>query len=184
MPQVNASLEEIKSEDVKGRLTAIQENVLELDQEILNLRKQIDEKRGVVGASKAIADRVSQEMNLVQKKIDDQTVSVEEARIRIDQIQRIVYIIREIHRANEGELVTHRGKISGLEKAAEMAAKRFEDTKMKYERHQRMEEEEAQFNKSDSEKPKEEKPASAPQVPPVTLFEGKVRTRGKKKKGT
>lgn len=190
MPQiVNSSIEAVKSEDVRGRLTAIQESVLELDQEISNSRKQIDEKRGIVNASKAIGDRVFQECNVVQKKIDEKTIEIDEARIRIDQIQRIVYIIREIQKANETEFSMLRGKIVGLEKAADYASKRFEDTRLKYERHQRMEEEEEdRFKKTPSggdvvQSPIEQSPVEQ-KTPPVTLFEGKVGRRGKKKKGT
>ena len=143
----NTSLEEIKHPETRGRLTGIQEMVLEFDQEVLNLKKAIDERRGVVHASKVIGERIFQECNVVNKKVDDAGLSVEEAKIRIDQIQKNVYIIREIQKENERDLSQMYGRIAGLEKAGQMAAKRFEDTRMKFELHERMEADERERDK-------------------------------------
>jgi len=143
----NPSLEEIKHPETRGRLTGIQEMVLEFDQEVLNLKKSIDERRGVVHASKVIGDRIFQECNVINKKVDDSGLSVEEAKIRIDQIQKTVYIIREIQKENERELSQMYGRIAGLEKAGQMAAKRFEDTRLKFKRHERMEADEKERDK-------------------------------------
>jgi len=143
----NPSLEEIKHPETRGRLTGIQEMVLEFDQEVLNLKKSIDERRGVVHASKVIGDRIFQECNVINKKVDDSGLTVEEAKIRIDQIQKTVYIIREIQKENERELSQMYGRIAGLEKAGQMAAKRFDDTRLKFERHERMEADERELDK-------------------------------------
>jgi len=143
----NPSLEEIKHPETRGRLTGIQEMVLEFDQEVLNLKKSIDERRGVIHASKVIGDRIFQECNVINKKVDDAGLSVEEAKIRIDQVQKIVYIIREIQKENEKDLSQMYGRIAGLEKAGQMAAKRFEDTRLKFERHERMEADERETDK-------------------------------------
>lgn len=178
---VNESLNEIENPETRARLTGIQEVVLDFDQEVRSLEKQELERKALSGACASIGQRLLQECAAINKKIDEGLLPVEEARIRMDQAKRMVEVVRSIEADSRKDLFVLQGKISGLRAAAERAAKRFDETVQKYERHKRMEAE-------DRAERGEPEPKLTPEpAPPVTLFEGKVKTNlkpVKRKKST
>jgi hypothetical protein len=166
---VNQSLEEVRHPETRARLTGIQEVVLDFDQEVQNTERLIIEKKGVGSSTATIAQRLLQECAAINKKIDDGVVTVEEGRIRMDQAKRMVEVVRSVEMDSRRELSILQGRVSGLKAAADLASKRFNDTALKYERHERMEQEERELRG-------EPEPTLTPEpVPPATLFEGKVK---------
>jgi hypothetical protein len=173
---VNQSLEEVKHPETRARLTGIQEVVLDFDQDIQTTEKMLVEKKGTGNSAAAIAQRLIQECAAINKKIDEGVMTVEEGRIRMDQGKRMVEVVRSVETDSRRELFILQGRIGGLKAAAELASKRFTDTVQKYERHERMEQEEREL------RGEPETPKTASPVPPVTLFNGKVRVGGKTKR--
>lgn len=165
---VNESLNEVSHPETRARLTGIQEVVLDFDHEVKSLEKQELERKALLNASAFIAQRLVQECAQMNKRIDDGTLPVEEGRIRIDQSRRMVEVVKTVEGDNRKELFVLQGRISGLRSAAEKAAKRFDETVQKYERHRRMEEEDRAA--------RGEPEPTLPSVPPVTVFAGKVKT--------
>ena len=66
----------------------------------------------------------------------------DEAKIRINQINIAVDLIGKIQTQAHDEIKVARGKVAGLKEAGAVAQRRFHETAAKYERHQRMAEEE------------------------------------------
>jgi len=173
---VNQSLEEVKHPETRAKLTGIQEVVLDFDQDIQTTEKMISEKKGNGSSASMIAQRLIQECAAINKKIDEGVMTVEEGRVRMDQGKRMVEVVRSVETDSRRELFILQGRISGLKAAAELAAKRFTDTVQKYQRHERMEEEDREA------RGEPETHMTASPVPPVTLFNGKVRVGGKAKR--
>jgi hypothetical protein len=138
----NESINEIKEPTARGKLAGLQEMVWELDQAVLEARGSVREKNGVVSASDVIAKRLQQECLVINKKLDDELIPKEEARIRVNQTEALVAIVRSIAEQNRADMNALRGKIEGLQLAATKAGERFKNEAAKYERHQRMEAEE------------------------------------------
>lgn len=172
---VNQSLEEIRNPEVRARLTGIQEVVLDFDQDVQTTERLILEKKGVGSSAVAIAQRLVQECAAINKKIEDGVMPIEEGRVRMDQAKRMVEVVRAVEVDSRRELSLLQGRVSGLKAAAELAAKRFNDTVLKHERHERMEQEERELRGEP-----EPSLATEAQVPPATLFEGKVKLGGGK----
>jgi len=170
---VNQSLDEVKHPETRARLTGIQEVVTDFDQDIQATERMSSEKKGMASSAAMIAQRLVQECVAINKKIDDAQIPVEEGRIRIEQAKRMVEVVRGVESDSRRELFILQGRVGGLRAAAELASKRFTETVQKYQRHERMEEEDREA------RGEPETPMNASPVPPVTLFEGKVNVGGK-----
>jgi hypothetical protein len=138
----NESLDEITDPVARAKLAGIQEAVFGIDALIINLRKSVDEKRGVIAASDAIAKRLMEECLPYQKATEEEKIDKDEAKLRIDTIQRMVAIVREVGAENRRDLVHFQGQVAGLEKAAKSAEEKFNGETQKYQRWQRVQAEE------------------------------------------
>lgn len=139
---INRTLEEVKHPETRAKLEGIQEIVLAMDEEMAKLRKTATEKHGIYMAANAIATRIHQETAAVQSKLDEEKFGPEEAKIRIEQIQRCVTIIREIEENNRREHIVLQGKLLGMEDAVKINQTKFDEALLKYQRWQRIEAEE------------------------------------------
>jgi len=165
----NKSLQEIKEPGTRAKLEGIQEVSFDIDAEIASTRKDVDTKKMMVTAINQVANRVFGEAQAIQSAVDKGTMAPEEAKIRMEQTQRITTNIKSFEAECRAEALKAQGKLMGLEQLTLKIGKRFDDTVLKYERHQRMEAEDAE--------------QEAPKPPPVTMFQGKVKLGKGKGKG-
>lgn len=138
----NDSLDEIADPVAKAKLAGIQEAVFGIDALILQIRKTLDEKRGVIAASDAIAKRLMDECLPYQKAVEEEKIDKDEAKLRIDTISRMSGIVRDIAAENRRDLIHFQGQLAGLDKAAKSAEEKFNGETLKYQRWQRIQEEE------------------------------------------
>jgi hypothetical protein len=139
----HGNLEEITDQIAKAKLTGIQESVYSVDAEIVAIKKNIDEKRGVIAAADLIAKRLLEETLPVQKAADEERMEMPEAKIRIEVIQKLSEIVRNIAIENRNDLILIRGQVMGLERAAKAMEARFAGEVGKYERWKRIQAEDA-----------------------------------------
>ena len=136
--QNHDNLDEIADPVTKAKLAGIQESVYSVDAEIVAVKKGIDEKRGVIAAADLIARRLLDEALPIQKAADEERMEMAEAKIRIEVIQRLAEIVRNIATENRNDLILVRGQVMGLERAAKAMEGRFTGEVGKYERWKRM----------------------------------------------
>lgn len=139
----NETLSEIKDPVSRSRLEGIQEAVFATDSEILKAHKELDHRRGVAEAAKLMAARMVQECNPIQKMVDDEQMEPAEAKIRIDTIMKMHELCKSIASEAAENVVTLKGQIQGLERAVNSISVKFSDTAAKFERWQRVQDEEA-----------------------------------------
>jgi chromosome segregation ATPase len=138
----SAGLEEVQDPISRAKLEGIQQSVYTLDHEIIGARKAIDEKRGVVHAADVIAKRLEAEMGPIQIKLKAEEIEPEEAKARIEQTLKCVQIVKEIGQNNRVDILTLQGQVMGFEKGVKALEGKFNEQAAKYERQQRMVEEE------------------------------------------
>lgn len=138
----NETLDEIKHPSVRAKLEGVQEVVYTLDVEMERVRNMLPEKRAMVSACKGIADRLEKEYLVINGWLDEDRFGAPEAKLRIEQAQIMVGIVRDIQEINSEELQKLEGRLTGLDTAAKISEQKFNETALKYQRHQRMEEEE------------------------------------------
>jgi hypothetical protein len=136
---INNSLDEVTDPIARAKLSGIQETVFGVSAMIIQSRKSIDEKRGVIAAADAIAQRVIDECVPLSKAAGEEKLDKDEAKIRIDTTQKLAAIIRGMAAENRKELVHLQGQIVGLERAAKSAEEHFNSETAKFQRYQRME---------------------------------------------
>lgn len=163
----NKSLQEIKEPGARAKLEGIQEVSFDIDAEIASARENVGTEKMMVTAINQVATRVFGEAQAIQVAVDRGTMAPEEAKIRMEQTQRITSSIKTFEAECRAEALKAQGKLMGLEQLVLKIGKRFDDTVLKYERHQRMEAEDAE--------------QEAPKPPPVTLFQGKAKVKNKGK---
>ena len=134
----NPGLEEVEHPETKAKLTGIQEIADDFGLAVAKMSTDMEQKRGVVAASKMISSRIQAEVSPFQKLVDDGKMDPDEAKIRREQILSIVRIVDEIALNNQNDMIVMKGRIQGLQTAAELASKRFHSEVGKYERHKRM----------------------------------------------
>jgi hypothetical protein len=137
------NLDEVTDPVTRAKLAGIQESVYSVDAEIVTAKKGIDEKRGVIAAADLIAKRLLDEMAPIQKAADAETMVVAEAKIRIEMVQKLAEIVRNIANENRRDYTLIQGQVMGLEKAAKAMEARFTGEVGKYERWKRMQSEDA-----------------------------------------
>jgi len=179
----NETLEEIQDAPTKFKLTGIQEVVFDIDATILETKKALSMKRGIVDATNIIAARLHQERLPIQKMADEEKMAFEEAKARIDQTNKLVSIVQAIGEENKIDLNVIRGKIEGLEHAVKVSEQRFKNEHAKYERWRRIEEEEAEDDPL-GRKAAEAAPESKKPTKPVARAKAKAKTARAPKKKT
>ena len=171
-------LQEIDSPKTRYKLEGYQEASYSLDEEVLKLRRAIDEKRGVVQAAAAIAKRLLQECDPIAKAARDEEMEPGEAKIRIDVVKRMSSIVQEIATKNQNDLITFQGMIQGIERSRKVIEGRFKDEVGKYERWKRIESEEADEAAPPPEQPEaDNRPVL--EAPPKTEAKAKPAEKGK-----
>lgn len=134
----NPQLEQIEHPETKAKLTGMQEMASDMGMQVLKLHSDMDQKKGVVAAAGMIAARIHEECKPIQHEVDVEKMEPEEAKIRIDQIQKIVRIVEEIRELNQRDIHVIRGQMEGLKRATDMIENRFNSEVAKYDRHKRM----------------------------------------------
>lgn len=141
--QNHDNLDEITDPVTKAKLAGIQESVYSVDAEIVAVKKGIDEKRGVIAAAELIAKRLAEETLPIQKAADSEAMDRAEAKIRIEVVQKLAEIVRNIAAENRSDLILIRGQLMGMERATKAMEGRFTGEVGKYERWKRMQAEDA-----------------------------------------
>lgn len=139
----NDTLSEIKDPVSRSRLEGLQEAVFAADNEILKAHKELDHRRGVAEAAKLMAGRMVQECNPINKLVDDEQMEPAEAKIRIDTIMKMSELCNTIAKEAADNVMALRGQIQGLERAVKSISSKFAETAAKFERWQRVQDEEA-----------------------------------------
>lgn len=170
----NKTLDEVKEPGTRGKLEGFQEMSFDIDTEIKTTKRDIEARKVTAQVANLLGARIFGEAQYIQGQVDKSAMLPEEAKIRMDQTRKITDMVRTFEGEMKAEAIKLSGKLSGLEHTSQLLGKRFSDTTAKYERHQRMEAEDAENNP---------RTPPAPAVPPTTLFQGKVKLGGKAKKG-
>jgi len=134
---------EIANETSLAKLSGVQVAINQLDELAKTRSSAIPEKRGIVFACQVIAKRIFDDCNWVNGSVDENKFTPKEAKIRIEQIKRIVDIVNEIGKVNTTDVISLRGEIAGHKKSADLLAKKYEEMATKYERYERIEREDA-----------------------------------------
>lgn len=163
MTQSMEHLSEVSDPQTRSKLEGFQETSYSIDEQIIRTRTAMEQKRGVVQAADIIATRLFQECIPVNKKVDAEEMDTTEAKIRINQIEKLVQIVRDIKAENSGDLLVLKGVIQGLQKAQAATESKFQETISKYERWQRIEAEDAEEQKVVDEEAKDDASAAASQ---------------------
>ena len=121
----NRSIQEVTDPKTRTKLTTVQEMAYEYSKSIMDCKRALDEKRGIVNAAKIIADRIMAECNIVDRDLEEEEVKPEIAKERKAMIVRISNIVTEIGLRNQNDLTMLEGKLAGLELALNLADKRF-----------------------------------------------------------
>jgi hypothetical protein len=163
----NETLAEIKDPVSRSKLDGIQEAVYATDNEILKAHKELDHRRGVAEAAKLMAARMVQECNPINKLVDDEEMEPAEAKIRIDTIMKMSELCTSISNEAVENVITLKGQIQGLERAVKSISAKFAETAAKYERWQRVQDEEAdelgrEATEDEQDGKQEDKPVSRP----------------------
>lgn len=149
----NESLEEIRDPVARAKLQGYQEAAFAIDEGLIQTRKSIDEKRGVVSAAMVISQRLMLECSPINKAVDDDNLEPKEAKIRNKQIVAMVKIVDEMAQENRKDLITAQGQVIGFESAHKRVSVKFKETAAKYERWQRIQDEEAENSSTPPEIP-------------------------------
>lgn len=139
----NDTVEQIDNPSTKGKLEGMQEVANDFGAYVMKLHSDLEQKKGVVAAAKMIAARIMAEREPIQHEIDVEKMDPDEAKIRINQIEKIAFIVQDIERNNHTDITLIRGRIEGLKVATDLVENRFNGEIGKHERWKRIEEEEA-----------------------------------------
>lgn len=139
----NKTLEEIKDPVARAKLQGYQEAAFSIDEGLIQTRKSIDEKRGVISAAMVISQRLMLECGPINKAVEDGELDSDVAKTRNKQIVACVNIVNDMVTENQKDLVSMQGQVVGMENAHKRIEKKFKETAAKYERWQRVQEEEA-----------------------------------------
>jgi len=139
----NETLSEIKADVPRAKLEGLQEAVTHIDLQMLQVRNAIEQKRGIVQAADVISKRIFQECTPINQAVEAGELEPELAKLRISEVTRITEIVRGIARENQTDLIDMQGQLKGLERAANAIGGHFKSEAQKYERYQRMEDEDA-----------------------------------------
>lgn len=134
---------EITSETSLAKLSGVEIAINYLDDLSKTVSSTIPEKRGIVFACQIIAKRIFDDCNWVNGNVDENKFTPKEAKIRIEQIKRIVDIVNEIGKVNTTDVISLRGEVAGHKKSADLLAKEYAEMATKYERYERVEREDA-----------------------------------------
>lgn len=140
----NETLTEIKAEGPRAKLEGLQEAVTHIDLQMLQVRNAIEQKRGIVQAADVISKRVFQECTPINQAVEAGDLEPDVAKLRIAEVTRITEIVRGIARDNQNDLIDMQGQLKGLERAANAIGGHFKSEAQKYERYQRMEDDDAE----------------------------------------
>jgi len=153
-----------------GKLEGMQEVSDDFGIFVAKLFTDMQQKKGVVASAKMIAARIAVEREPIQKQVDSGDMSPEEAKARMDQIEKIVRIVEDVERNNRGDIGLIQGRIEGVKMAGDLVEKRFKGEVVKFERHKRMFEDEDDLHAApaaEEESPQEEEEAATTEEEPL-----------------
>lgn len=131
-----SEIDDLKS---RGRLESLQGFVLDTDAQQEVLDASLDRRKGHIEAGDMLGRQLHERINIVQKRIDNEEVDPNIAKLLIAEIQGCVDHVRQFASSSQNELILIRGKKMGLEQAAAIAKNRFDAEVANYERHKAME---------------------------------------------
>ena len=134
----NPQLEKIDHPETRAKLTGMQEVASDMGSQVMKLHGDMQQKKGVVAAAGMLAKRILDECGPIQHEVDAEKMEPAEAKIRIDQIQKIVKIVSDIEQINRDDINVIRGRMEGMKHATDLVEKRFNNEVAKHERHKRM----------------------------------------------
>lgn len=134
----NDTLDNIEHPETRARLGGIQDVVYDLDRKIIDFRKRIERRTEAGGQCRVIADTLFAQCDPINKLVDAEEITPEEAKIRIAQIKQDIEIVRQMEADISNEIKRFQGSIQGIEESIKEAGTRFNGEVMKYERHRRM----------------------------------------------
>lgn len=129
-----------------AKLSGLQLSITSLEQMSQDLQRILPEKRGIVAACNKLAERVFTECVTVNERVKKEEIEPDEAKIRINQIQIIVNILKESGVENHKDMVAMENKSAGYLEAADRLSKQYDDLAVKYERDERIEKENEEEN--------------------------------------
>lgn len=141
-PQTNPNLAEIDDPQTRSKLEGMQEVADDFGKQVLALSAKMEQKKGIVAAAKVINHTINLEIAPIQQQVDNATIEPEIAKVRIQEISRIMQIVEGVRAANEADIVKIKGQIEGVQLATTAMKKRFDGEVAKHERWKRIEEEE------------------------------------------
>lgn len=132
-------LQVIQAPEARARLEGVNEVALLIEGDAEKLKETRIEKRGMVAAARATVMRVTTEMGVFQKRIDEGKLDPEHAKLQLAAVQQVLGVLREIEQGYSRDLTVLDGRIEGLFQAHKASQAHFDGLVAKYERHQREE---------------------------------------------
>ena len=136
-------IEEVKDPGTRGRLEGVQSVVYDLDRAIQETKTLITNRQAAAAQTGVIANMVFQHCTPINALVDKGEMDPAEAKLRVDTIKQVVQSIQDVEAEVRGEVARLKGKLEGIEASVAVAGLRFKDEALKYERHERM------FNEDD-----------------------------------
>lgn len=136
------NLVEVTDPVARAKLGGIQESVYSVDLEIQEVKKAIEHKVGGAHALEVVSKAVFELCVSIQAKVKTEEVTPEEAKLVINGIKLAVKTIAAAEHEARQNLVEMRGQVHGMERAVIQMGMKFKVEAEKFERYQRMEEEE------------------------------------------
>jgi hypothetical protein len=168
----NESLAEIQDPVARAKLEGHQEAVFSVDAELIELRQTILKQRGAVTATDTLAQKVAQFVGVIKKRDDDGQIDHDTAKVQGDVVKELAEFMVNAAAEGRSDLSDLIGQAKGLERASRVIGQRFMNEAQKFERYQRMEEEDAA----------DELRAEAPEPPAVEAKGGNGKAPPKSKK--
>jgi hypothetical protein len=137
--------QQINDPKVLGELHGVQENALLVGKAIESIDLTLPKKKGWVEMFDALFPRMRDEMAAINGKVDSGDMLADEAKIRNDQMQRVVYLLESAKRDTELDIDKLIARREGLVSAEDIAAQQFDLIQARWERAKRISAEDAAF---------------------------------------
>lgn len=131
-------IDEVKDPGTRGRLEGVQSVVYDLDLAIKQTKELIAARKAAAGQTHNIAEMVFQHCVPINHLVDKGEMEPDEAKLRVDTIKQVVKSIQDTEAEIRAEVERLNGKVEGLEASVAVAGARFNNEALKYERHERM----------------------------------------------
>lgn len=145
----NESLGEIEDPVARAKLEGLQEASFGVDHEIIAMRSAVEQQRGAIRQAKVMATLVRAQAGRLATMFEQNPDEMpqDEAKLRADQTNQIANQMDSAVNEAMGDLTALRGQLEGLERAAQAIAGRFTTEATKYERWQRMQDDDDELGR-------------------------------------